>query len=480
MATGLLPGPDNITTTDHNLLPLTGLNIQAGAPEMNHTAEILEFNDLKGEANKDHSSFPVHPRRKAQYPQPAADQVRPRSPPDSQRSRAPLERRAPGVPPGGAEAGCLAEASPADAGHQQNTNYRKEPNTLTGAPPSRKVNGVQADGQRDARAHAPSQFETAQEPAAGSFARMYPGSKTAPRAAGGGERTGLRAPLHPDNAGICSLNSPTRVAPDVRQRQLAGPGSLRPPALPGGAAAQGHRAVTWGRRGNSARISPPAFRPPRSPAFPGALVPRGAFPGPPAGAPTHLGARCPLRGVPRQPPGRWHPKGRALSSRAPAGSWEPRARGRAHGAHPRRPLGTRCGRRPLRSQPSPRDAGRGDPVRAPSAPVPPARPAPRGGSDAGSGASWRASGDRARGPVGGSRRGGEGALGRARWAGGGEERVVGGRRRQTAPCVAGPGAAETPAPPGARVRALGTAAAQPPRAHPRARTPARVPPPPPS
>lgn len=80
----------------------------------------------------------------------------------SQRSRAPLERRAePRVPPGGAEAGCLAEASPADAGHQQNTNYRKKPNTLTGAPPSRRVNAVHAAGRTDARAHAPSQSQTA-------------------------------------------------------------------------------------------------------------------------------------------------------------------------------------------------------------------------------------------------------------------------------------------------------------------------------
>lgn len=305
---------------------------------------------------------------------------------------------------------------------------------------------------------------------------MYPGLKTAPRAPGGGEQTGLRAALHTDNAGICSLNSPTRVAPGVRQHQLARPSSLRPPTLPGGAADQGHRTVTCGRQGNSVRISPPAFRLPRSPASPGApegaLVPSCAFPGPPAGAPTHLGARCPLRGVPRQPPGRWHPKGRALSSRAPAGSWGPRARGGAHGADPRRPLGTRCGRRPLGSQPSPRDAGCGDPARAPSAPVPPARPAPRGGSDAGSGARERAAARPERGRVGGRRRGGEGALGRARWAGGGEERGVGGRRWQTALCVAGPGAAETLAPPGAQVRALGTAAAPPPRAHPRARTPA--------
>lgn len=248
---------------------------------------------------------------------------------------------------------------------------------------------------------------------------MYPGLKTAPRAPGGGEQTGLRAALHTDNAGICSLNSPTRVAPGVRQHQLARPSSLRPPTLPGGAADQGHRTVTCGRQGNSVRISPPAFRLPRSPASPGApegaLVPSCAFPGPPAGAPTHLGARCPLRGVPRQPPGRWHPKGRALSSRAPAGSWGPRARGGAHGADPRRPLGTRCGRRPLGSQPSPRDAGCGDPARAPSAPVPPARPAPRGGSDAGSGARERAAARPERG------RGGEWAgaeeAERAHWAG---------------------------------------------------------------
>lgn len=239
---------------------------------------------------------------------------------------------------------------------------------------------------------------------------MYPGLKTAPRAPGGGEQTGLRAALHTDNAGICSLNSPTRVAPGVRQHQLARPSSLRPPTLPGGAADQGHRTVTCGRQGNSVRISPPAFRLPRSPASPGApegaLVPSCAFPGPPAGAPTHLGARCPLRGVPRQPPGRWHPKGRALSSRAPAGSWGPRARGGAHGADPRRPLG---------SQPSPRDAGCGDPARAPSAPVPPARPAPRGGSDAGSGARERAAARPERG------RGGEWAgaeeAERAHWAG---------------------------------------------------------------
>ncbi|XP_044790401.2 translation initiation factor IF-2-like [Bubalus bubalis] len=208
------------------------------------------------------------------------------------------------------------------------------------------------------------------------------------------------------------------------------------------------------------------------------------------------GRTCAQLRLPRAPRRRTHSPGGSLPSpRRPApATWalaSERARAQQPGA--RGLLGTQGARwgarggpaaparHPLRPAPAPitaLSAGRG--LWGPRAG--PQRPGPAGSAGSpgwlrrrvrSERASGRASGERARGRVGGRRRGGEDALGRARWAGGGEERVVGGRRRQTALCVAGPGAAETPAPPGAQVRALGTAAAPPPRAHPRARTPAR-------
>lgn len=129
----------------------------------------------------------MHPRWEAEYPQPAVDQECPRrSPPSIQRSRAPFERRTPWVQPGGGEAGCLAEASPADARQQQNTNYRKKQSTLRWAPPFRKVHGVYADGQLDSRTlrHTPlcslRPRQKLDAPPARSFAPIHPRSKQGP------------------------------------------------------------------------------------------------------------------------------------------------------------------------------------------------------------------------------------------------------------------------------------------------------------
>lgn len=100
-----------------------------------------------------------------------------------------------------------------------------------------------------------------------------PGQSRVPRAPLWGERTRLRAPLHLENAAICSLpqlaNSRCTWCPSAPAFRAPRPKLLQP-ALPGGAVAQGHRAVTWGRQGNSTRIPTPASRPPKSPASPGA------------------------------------------------------------------------------------------------------------------------------------------------------------------------------------------------------------------
>lgn len=66
---------------------------------------------------------------------------------------------------------------------------------------------------------------------------------------------------------------------------------------------------------------------------------------PPAASHTHLGPRRPprsIRHLPPTPPGRLHPRGRALSDPAPAGAPGPSARSSARRADWRRPPGTRC------------------------------------------------------------------------------------------------------------------------------------------
>ena len=416
------------------------------------------------------------------HPQPAVDQVRPQSPPDSQRSRAPLERRAPRVPRGGAEAGCLAEASPADAGHHQNTNYRKKLNTLTGAPPSRKVNGVHAVSQMDARAHAPSQSQTAAEagsPASAEFSPHVSWVKNSPSCS-----RWRRA----DRTACCPAHGQRRdlLAQLANSRRTRCPSA---PACPAQLPSPAHPARRSRRSGppNGNLRTPGKLRADLPARFPPATESR--FPG------RTGGRTCAQLRLPRAPRRRTHSPGGSLPSpRRPApATWalaSERARAQQPGA--RGLLGTQGARwgarggpaaparHPLRPAPAritALSAGRG--LRGPRAG--PQRPGPAGSAGSpgrlrrwvrSERASGRASGERARGRVGGRRRGGEGALGRARWAGGGEERGVGGRRWQTALCVAGPGAAETLAPPGAQVRALGTAAAPPPRAHPRARTPA--------
>lgn len=353
---------------------------------------------------------------------------------------------------------------------------RKKPNTLRGAPPSRKVNGVHADSQKDARAHAPSQSQTAAEagsPASAEFgphilsrvknspscSRWRRADRTACSQAPGQRRDLLaqlansRRPRCP-SAPACRARLPSPARP-ARQSRSSGPPSsnLR-------------------TRGKLHADLPARFPPATESRFPGRTGGRAYAP----------------RRLPRAPRRRTHSPGGSLPSpRRPApATWalaSERARAQQPGARGLlETQGARWGargapaapaRHPLRPAPAPiaaLSAGRG--LRGPRAG--PQRPGPAGSAGSpgrlrrwvrSERASGRASGERARGRVGGRRRGGEGALGRARWAGG--------RRRQTALCVAGPGAAETPAPPGARVRALGTADAPPPRAHPRARTPTR-------
>lgn len=222
----------------------------------------------------------------------------------------------------------------------------------------------------DARAHAPSQSQTAAEagrPASAGWRAVIPGQENSP-ACSPVEESGPDCVLPGTRTTPGSARSTRQLPSPPVSIGTSLPGPAPSPARPARrAAAQGHR-VTCGRGGNSTRISPPAFRLPRSPASPGApgahYAPRRLPRAPARGALTHLGARCPLRGVPRQP-GRWHPKG-ARSAAEAAGSWRPRARGGAHGAHQRRPLGTRLAAGAARSQPSPRDAGCEDPARAPA------------------------------------------------------------------------------------------------------------------
>lgn len=190
-----------------------------------------------------------------------------------------------------------------------------------------------------------------------------------------------------------SPNSRTRVAPGVGQHQLSGPSAHSRPAW--------QSDVPRPRSSNlgtpeKLHADPPArcplsgessfqMRTARARVCPAALSPA-----PPAARPTHLGPCCPPRGVGHLPPGRLHPKGRALSGRAPAGAPGPRcaqlgARGglAALARHPLRPPGRG---RLLQSQPSPRGAGAGPcPGRRRPGPVPPglrgAPLAPPGGSD---------------------------------------------------------------------------------------------------
>lgn len=158
-----------------------------------------------------------------------------------------------------------------------------------------------------------------------------------------------------------SLNSPTRVAPGVRQHGFPGPAPSARSACP--SCPVGPRISNLGTPGKL-HTSPPARSPPaEKSSFPRrtarARFCPGRLPQPPAGGLTNLGPRCPPRGVRRQRPGRLHPRGRKLSSRAPLGASVPSARSWAHWADRRRPLRRAGHGRLLQSQPSPRGTGRG-------------------------------------------------------------------------------------------------------------------------
>lgn len=258
--------------------------------------------------------------------------------------------------------------------------------------------------------------------------------------------------LHPERAGVCAHPRLTSS-----RRTWGGPSAhsvVRAPVLRGGATSHGHTAVTWGRQRNSTRVPPARFplaaesslqmRTARARFCPAARSPA------PGGRAHSPGASLP---APRRPA----PATRALASER-ARAQRPGARGRS--GTQRAQLGARGGLGAPAPRPA-RPARAAAPITALCAGPGPAASArsegpgpPRAARTPGPERRERASGERARGE-----RGGGGGGGRA---GAGEDGGDG--RLPRAPCAAGRGATETGAPRGEPARAVGEAAAPPPRA----------------